>query len=445
MKAKTKINKTSLTEAEETLKEVYDLLKTDHTWNDQKKKLYKMVKEIMLLKNERSPEDIFDEAVGEMTSAMVKFDFSKKLTLSDNTKNNYEFDYIASCLNKINENFEKTALPISLADALQAAPDNAAWITTDAQGKIRYANKIAVDLIGITLSVLIRKPITNILNNNDDLNKQLKEQGKLRDYSANLLIFNIAKDERHRIPIFLDVTVGTNRLGDVEGVLYVFKNETIESTEFKLKSMAHDLISPSMSIYTIIDLAFEKYEQLGDYIQSIKSCNANMIQKAKTIMRLGKDKNPNVEPIFLADIINKTISQFEFFKGREDVDIAVSVKSIEAFYNNKRFIESIVQNLVINAIKYRKKNGKTSINISVTDKDSGIQLVVQDTGIGMSKEEREKIFTKGYRASLEAEGNGFGLYSVHKYLQVLNGSIQVESRLNIGTIFTVFIPSIDNN
>jgi len=37
------------------------------------------------------------------------------------------------------------------------------------------------------------------------------------------------------------------------------------------------------------------------------------------------------------------------------------------------------------------------------------------------------------------------LYSVHKYLQVLNGSIQVESRLNIGTIFTVFIPSIDNN
>lgn len=93
MKAKTKINKTSLTEAEETLKEVYDLLKTDHTWNDQKKKLYKMVKEIMLLKNERSPEDIFDEAVGEMTSAMVKFDFSKKLTLSDNTKNNYEFDY----------------------------------------------------------------------------------------------------------------------------------------------------------------------------------------------------------------------------------------------------------------------------------------------------------------------------------------------------------------
>nr|HPI00122.1 ATP-binding protein [Chitinophagaceae bacterium] len=103
------------------------------------------------------------------------------------------------------------------------------------------------------------------------------------------------------------------------------------------------------------------------------------------------------------------------------------------------------QNLVVNAIKYRKKNGKTSINISVTDKDSGIQLVVQDTGIGMSQEEREKIFTKGYRASLEAEGNGFGLYSVHKYLQVLNGSIQVESRLNIGTIFTVFIPSIDNN
>lgn len=445
MKTKSKSPQAVFEQAEASLHEVYDLIKTDKKLLTQKKNFYKVVHDIFLLKEERTIEDIFDEKVGAMTTAMAKFDFSQRIPLSDVTNDIPEFDYIASCLNTINEKYERIAFPVSLIDALQNAPKGASIIITDANEKIRYSNKIAVELTGIMPEILMKKSIGSVLKDyKTTIKEKLKEKGQLQDYPAHAVVFDITKGKSTFASIFLDVTVGVNRLGDIEGIVYVLKQESANADEFKIKSMAHDLISPSTSMYTILDLMFDKYEEFGELMESIRACNNNTLQKARTIMRTDKGKSAMVEGIYLQDVINKTINQLHFLEGRDQVDISIKVDSIEAFFNNRRFIESIIQNLIVNAIKYRKPNERTNINVTVTDISNGIQLIVQDTGIGMKEEEKKKLFDRGYQADQNAEGYGFGLYSISKYLHEINGDIKVESKLNIGTRFILDIPSMNS-
>lgn len=118
-------------------------------------------------------------------------------------------------------------------------------------------------------------------------------------------------------------------------------------------------------------------------------------------------------------------------------------ESIPTIQSDPKFLRIVMQNLLSNAVKYTPVNGKINITISLFDKNN-VLLKVSDTGLGIPKDQRDKIFTKFFRAdnvrSTSTEGTGLGLYIVKSVVENSGGKIWFTSKKNKGTVFNVLIP-----
>jgi two-component system phosphate regulon sensor histidine kinase PhoR len=109
---------------------------------------------------------------------------------------------------------------------------------------------------------------------------------------------------------------------------------------------------------------------------------------------------------------------------------------------NREDLTRVFTNLVDNAIKYNRKDGKVLVRAQAND--AFIQVEVQDTGLGIPQQEVEKIFDEFYRVkSQETQGitgTGLGLSIAKKILEAHNGHIEVESKIRQGSTFRVLLP-----
>jgi two-component system, sensor histidine kinase and response regulator len=109
---------------------------------------------------------------------------------------------------------------------------------------------------------------------------------------------------------------------------------------------------------------------------------------------------------------------------------------------DKEEIEIVFNNLISNAVKYNRDNGK--VTVAVSDKNDEVEIAVSDTGIGMTKEEMSRLFGEFVRIKNDKTknilGSGLGLTIMRKIAALYNGNISVESTPDEGTTFTVTIP-----
>lgn len=110
-------------------------------------------------------------------------------------------------------------------------------------------------------------------------------------------------------------------------------------------------------------------------------------------------------------------------------------------HTDKHLIKNILLNLVSNAIKFSPEDSVIELQV-INNKQ--LTFVVKDSGIGISKEDQEHLFERFFRArnAQNIQGTGLGLHIVTKYLELLQGKIELHSEINAGTIFTVTIPII---
>ena len=110
----------------------------------------------------------------------------------------------------------------------------------------------------------------------------------------------------------------------------------------------------------------------------------------------------------------------------------------------KEDLTRLIINLLKNAVDYNKQGGK--IIISLKKKSNKIILIVEDTGIGIKKEDIDQIFERFYKAdnsrTLNSSSTGLGLSIVKEIIDEHNGQIEVNSQINQGTTFTITLPSI---
>ncbi len=115
--------------------------------------------------------------------------------------------------------------------------------------------------------------------------------------------------------------------------------------------------------------------------------------------------------------------------------------NLPKFQANESKIKSVITNLVNNAIKFTLEDGQVDICAKVANDEMVIR--VSDTGMGIPKEALLKIFDRFYRVhrpGKEIQGTGLGLPIVHKIITTHDGRIDVESEVDKGTAFTVFLP-----
>ena len=107
---------------------------------------------------------------------------------------------------------------------------------------------------------------------------------------------------------------------------------------------------------------------------------------------------------------------------------------------DKMLFKNIVINLLSNAIKFSPENSVINIHCNITSEN--LRVSIKDNGIGISEEDREHLSQRFFRAknAVNIQGTGLGLHIVTKYLELMDGDIEIESKLNEGSVFTFVIP-----
>ena len=105
---------------------------------------------------------------------------------------------------------------------------------------------------------------------------------------------------------------------------------------------------------------------------------------------------------------------------------------------SRKNLRSVLYNLLSNALKYRSPQRELVVQITCTRQTNYQVLSVQDNGMGLTSKQQEKLFGLFKRMHTHVEGSGIGLYMVKKIMENAGGKIEVESQLDVGSVFRVY-------
>jgi PAS domain S-box-containing protein len=168
---------------------------------------------------------------------------------------------------------------------------------------------------------------------------------------------------------------------------------------------------------------------------------ANMMNDLSTLSRAERGVGDAVEPIDVNVLLKELFDRYAPEATAKQLQLNLDVEaSLPVVMTSRLYLEEILQNFITNSIKYTKK-GSVTISAKVQDEDSKVKFSVADTGIGMSEEDLKHIFEKFYRSedyrTRETSGTGLGLYVVGKLAAKLSTKIEVRSRLDHGSTFSI--------
>ncbi len=289
-------------------------------------------------------------------------------------------------------------------------------MVSEAQSKAQK-NVILVLIIGLVLMAILAAIIYRSYIAKQRMNSLLTRQKQIiEDQNIKLQEFNDGKDKFFGIMAH-DLKGSFN---SIIGFSKLMKEEMPHYTAQELTEMAD-------AIYLSANNTFKLLE--------------NLIEWSKTKIGVA-----SFEPILInfTDFAAKNRHQWESNTEAKDItlNIAIDHKST-SIYADKDMLGSILRNLVSNAVKFSPRGGVVTISASKTD--NGNEIMVADTGIGMTQESIDDLFNIGKVKSLpgtEREmGTGLGLLLSFEFVKRHNGRIKIESQIGKGSTFKIYLPS----
>lgn len=246
-----------------------------------------------------------------------------------------------------------------------------------------------------------------------------------------------------------------NELSQLNSRLEESKNELRELNFSKDKFfsiLAHDLRSPFNSLLAFSKLLSEEYDSLTNeekkkFIANINDSTSNLYHLVENLLEWSRIQTGKLqsEPEeldlkeFAAGIIYTLIGN----AMNKNIEIVNDVEPDTFVRADERMLNSVLQNLVSNAIKFTKQDGK----ITVTSRKAGgmVEISVKDTGVGIKENDLKKLFRIDVQHSTNGtaneRGTGLGLILCKELVMKCGGDISVESELAVGTTFTFTLPN----
>ncbi|MCA9348888.1 PAS domain S-box protein, partial [Candidatus Saccharibacteria bacterium] len=172
---------------------------------------------------------------------------------------------------------------------------------------------------------------------------------------------------------------------------------------------------------------------------------ASMINDLSTLSRAERGVL-KIEPedINVNEMITLLAKEYTASASAKNLQVKTDIDpNLELLHSSKLYVREILQNFITNSIKYTQSG---YILIAAKSANGGVQFEVSDTGIGISKADQERVFDKFFRSedyrTRQSNGTGLGLYVTMKLTRILNASIDLESKLNEGSTFKIFVPNI---
>ncbi|MBN2236833.1 MAG: response regulator [Bacteroidales bacterium] len=233
------------------------------------------------------------------------------------------------------------------------------------------------------------------------------------------------------------------------------KSKAEESDKMKsafLANMSHEIRTPMNGILGFTELLkspdFSSDKQ-AEFIEIIQRSGNRMLGTINNIIDVSKLESGlekvQIKEVNIQSILNELLDFFSPEATSKGLELTLSEKSIastNSFYSDEYKLNSILTNLLKNALKFTRKG---SIEIKYAISNTAAEFWVIDTGIGIAKEKQKAIFDQfvqaDYSHSNGFEGSGLGLSISQGYVVLLDGEIRLESELQIGTTFYVRIPN----
>jgi signal transduction histidine kinase len=219
-----------------------------------------------------------------------------------------------------------------------------------------------------------------------------------------------------------------------------------------LASMSHELRTPMNAIIGYSSLLLDRvYGEISSKqeqgLKRIETNGKNLLQLINNILDLSKlsagRMSTFVESCNLSEIIDEVISTTECLARERKLTLTTDVKESILLKTDKTKLKQVLINLVGNAIKFTHQGG-IAIKVEMLSDPSRVRLYVQDSGIGIKEEDLPLLFEEFKQldssSTREYGGTGLGLSISKKIVELLGGTIQVRSTVNVGSTFIVTLP-----
>jgi PAS domain S-box-containing protein len=242
--------------------------------------------------------------------------------------------------------------------------------------------------------------------------------------------------------------------GGIEGYVLILRDITHEKSLEEERSefisvVSHELRTPITIAEGSVSnamLALEKGGKPEAMQKALRTAHdqilflATMINDLSTLSRAERGiLNLEVQTINITDLLRNLVTSYKSSADEKSLSLALTIDpKIEMIESSELYIKEILQNFITNAIKYTDEGG---VSVEAKQVLNGVSVSISDTGIGISKLDRDKIFDKFFRSedyrTRKNSGTGLGLYVTMKLVKIIGANIDIKSELNKGSTFTV--------
>jgi light-regulated signal transduction histidine kinase (bacteriophytochrome) len=209
---------------------------------------------------------------------------------------------------------------------------------------------------------------------------------------------------------------------------------------------AHEMKAPLTNLQSLIQLIDEadgiKKESKGLFDKVITSIDImrDTVYALNEAIAIQESHLPNNEHLKFRKVFNTVTESLAAQIKEAKVKIRADFSRAPDIFYPQLYLQSILQNLISNSIKYRHPNKVPLIEIKTLEKDDGYYLIIEDNGLGMDLDNStDNIFRLFKRMHTHIEGKGVGLYIVNSLVESHGGNIEVKSKIDKGTTFKIYL------
>jgi two-component system sensor histidine kinase HydH len=205
--------------------------------------------------------------------------------------------------------------------------------------------------------------------------------------------------------------------------------------------IAHEIRNPLTSINILIHSLREGLSSENSHGEDLKVIEEE-IDRINVIvdqfLRFAKPASPLLEKAEIPPIFEETLQLLKPQIERRRISVQKEFRSLPPIIIDREQMKQVVLNLLLNAIQAMPEGGQLGLSGQVPEDNQGVQLSIEDTGIGIPSEDMDKLFDPFF--STKEGGIGLGLSIAHRIIDQHHGKIEVESKPGKGTLFTIWLP-----
>ncbi|MGC1242317.1 MAG: PAS domain-containing sensor histidine kinase [Chryseosolibacter sp.] len=326
-------------------------------------------------------------------------------------------------------------------------------------GYFKKINQAVADVFGYTMEELYARPINDFVYEEDKAitarvrqeltrskplynfeNRYVTKQGEIVWLSwtslpvdSDEVVFAIAKNITHKKKLEAERNELLANLARMNNDLLVFTS----ATSLDLRSPVNNLLA----LFDLMDLTRINDKETIELIEVLQYAGEKLKQTLNNYtdqISEKKQENLNTQDVNMQECLDEVLSSISSLIQTSRTIVHTDFSGGRKLKYNRGYMKSIFLNLITNSIKYKRPDCTPVISVYSKIVNGSIQLIVEDNGLGLDMQKlKDDLFGWPKKLHGNGENKGIGLYLVHNHVTSLGGKIQVDSKVNEGTKFTI--------